>query len=168
MGFQDNPEFYEFHGIDQELFRDMQKSVRNKAREEKKQMVLNGEKDSPDINFHILKTDDEVLVNHSSKTPIITGRVRMAHTNDAYVVENKDGVVLTLDMIRPGLQIGSSRPYIFDIMKPNHHMVFLNMKELEMAQIEFIFSYSERSRIPIAELVGNIHKMIEKYPEKFV
>ena len=164
MGLVDD---YNFNDVDPELFREMSKSFKNRQREEKKQSILSGDTPSPDKNWDNIFQGTEVIVK-SASGPAIHGIVRMAFEKDAYVVENVDGEIVTMDMMRPNLTITSDKPYIFDIMKPNHLYVFLNEKDMEMSEIGFMLQYIKRNQISIGDVLEKTHYLIEKYPEDFI
>lgn len=161
-------EVFDYLGVDPQVFKGMQRDFRNKKKEENKAMMVRGEKEPKDLNFFELETGEEVLVNVSIRTPILKGKIRMAHAMDSYVIEHEELGILSWDMMVPGRDITSKKPYIFEINMPNHTKVFKTMKALEMSQIEFLTEHSRRSRIPIATLIGKVKEMLDKYPEEFI
>lgn len=158
---------YEYFGIEATEFKDMKKQVRHREKEERKQKMVQGEIPPTDKNFFELKTDDIVTIQVSLRTPILKGRVRMAFANDSYVIETENGLV-SWEMMVPGRKITSTKPYIFEIGMPNHHKVFRTEKDLDMATVDFLTTYSEKYHIPIATLIGQIKTILEKYPEEFI
>jgi len=159
---------YDYFGIDPKEFKYMKKQAYTHKRAERRTQMIQGEIPPADENFFKLKTDDIVYVQVSMRTPIIEGRVRMAHANDSYVVEHETDGILTWAMMLPDNKITSTKPYIFDIGMPNHHKVFRIKKDLEMATVDFLMNHSSKSQIPIATLIGQIKIMLEKYPEEFI
>ena len=157
---------YDFDGIDKKLFKDMSRHFRNQERDEKRERMLNREIDPADKQFFEMYQGREVWVK-SFRQPVIKGTVRMAFEKDAYVVETENGV-LTMNMLRPGLKIGSDKPLIFDIMKPNHNSVFLTEKDMELSSIDFIIGFTKRQGISIYELLKDIEEKMDKYPEEFL
>lgn len=158
---------YDFQDIDKELFRDMSRHMRQQEREGKRIAMVNREVNPIDTNFFEMYQGREVWLKSQGHPPIF-GKIRMAHEKDAYVVENEEHGVVTMNILRPGLKIGSDKPMIFDIMKPNHNTVFLTEKAMELSTVDFITTFSKRSKIPIWDLLKQVETMIEKYPEDFI
>lgn len=158
---------YDFQDIDKELFRDMSRQMRQQEREGKRSAMVNREVDPVDKNFFEMYQGREVWLK-SPRHPAIIGKVRLSFERDAYVVENdKDGVI-TMNVLRPGLKIGSDKPMIFDIMKPNHNTVFLTEKAMDLSSVDFIINHAKRTNIPLWDLLKQVETMIEKYPEDFI
>ena len=152
--------------VDPKIIREYNNHYRGKEKESKRIEMINGDRDPIDKNFNII-THGQLVYIKTTTTPII-GSIRLSKARDAYIVETEECKTLTYRMIRPDSLISSDKPVVFDIMKPNHRMVFLSMKDLEMSDIEFITLQAQRYKVTVADLLGDIHDMIEKYPEEFI
>jgi len=158
---------YKFDDVDPEFFREMSKGFRNNQKQKRREEIIDGIKPSPDKNWDKISHKMNVIVR-ANYGPIIYGTVRMAFEKDAYVVENEDGEIITLAMMRPNLKITSHKPYIFDITTPNHRYVYLNEKDMEMAEIGFLLDYIEKNKLGFNYIFDKTKFLLEKYPEEFI
>jgi len=158
--------YFDLDYIDPEMIKEYNKHHRSRERDLKRADMLSGLREPVDRNFNILSHGQFVYIK--TVTTPIKGRVRFSKEKDAYVIEMDDGKLLSHSMINPNAPSTSIKPIIFDLMKPNHRMVFLNQKDLEMSYIDFITSYAHRNKTSVGELLGKVQEMIEKYPEEFI